>query len=104
MADPIHQFEVIDLVRLGKVGSTSIALTNSALYMGLAVAITAAVMLGATAGRSIIPGRMQSVAELAYEFVENIVRYNMGDDGMRFFPLVFSLFMFILVLNVVGLI
>jgi F-type H+-transporting ATPase subunit a len=104
MADPIHQFEIIDLVRLGKVGSTSIALTNSALYMGLAVGITAALMLGATAGRSIIPGRMQSIAELAYEFVESIIRDNMGEEGMRFFPLVFSLFMFILVLNVVGLI
>jgi len=104
MADPIHQFEVIDLVRLGKVGSTSIALTNSALYMGLAVGITAALMLGATAGRSVIPGRMQSVAELAYEFVESIIRDTMGEDGMRFFPLVFSLFMFILVLNLVGLI
>jgi len=104
MADPIHQFEVIDLVRLGKVGSTSIALTNSALYMGLAVGITAALMLGATAGRSVIPGRMQSVAELAYEFVASIIRDTMGEDGMRFFPLVFSLFMFILVLNLVGLI
>jgi F-type H+-transporting ATPase subunit a len=105
MADPIHQFEVVDLVRLGKVGSTSIALTNSALYMGLAVGLTAALMLGATAGRSVIPGRMQSIAELAYEFVEKkIVRDIMGDDGMRFFPLVFSLFMFILVLNLVGLI
>jgi F-type H+-transporting ATPase subunit a len=104
MADPIHQFEITDLVRLGKVGSTSIALTNSALYMGLAVGITAALMLGATAGRSIIPGRMQSIAELAYEFVEGIIRDNMGEDGMRFFPLVFSLFMFILVLNLVGLI
>jgi F-type H+-transporting ATPase subunit a len=104
MADPIQQFEVIDLVRLGKVGATSIAVTNSALYMGLAVGITAALMLGATVGRSVIPGRMQSVAELAYEFVESIIRDNMGEDGMRFFPLVFSLFMFILVLNVVGLI
>jgi F-type H+-transporting ATPase subunit a len=104
MADPIHQFEITDLVRLGKVGSTSIALTNSALYMGLAVGITAALMLGATAGRSVIPGRMQSIAELAYEFVEGIIRDNMGEDGMRFFPLVFSLFMFILVLNLVGLI
>jgi F-type H+-transporting ATPase subunit a len=104
MTDPIHQFEIIDLVRLGKVGSTSIALTNSALYMGLAVGITAALMLGATAGRSVIPGRMQSIAEVTYEFVANIIRDTMGEAGMRFFPLVFSLFMFILVLNVVGLI
>jgi F-type H+-transporting ATPase subunit a len=104
MADPIHQFEIVDFVRLGKVGATSISLTNSALFMGIAVGITAALMLGATAGRSVIPGRMQSIAELVYEFVESIIRDNLGEDGLRFFPLVFSLFMFILVLNVVGLI
>src|SRR5579862_7039004 len=104
MADPIHQFEIVDLVHLGKVGAANIALTNSALLMGIAVGITAALMLGATAGRNIVPGRLQSVAEIAYEFVESIIHDNMGEDGMRFFPLVFSLFMFILILNVVGLI
>jgi F-type H+-transporting ATPase subunit a len=104
MADPIHQFQIVDLISFGKVGASPIAFTNSALYMGLAVGVTAAIMLGATVARSVVPGRMQSVAEITYEFVENIIRDTMGEDGMRFFPLVFSLFMFLVVSNVIGVI
>jgi len=104
MADPIHQFQIVNYFSLGKVGSVSLAFTNSALYMGIAVALTAALMIGATAGRQLVPGRMQSIAELAYEFVADTIRNTIGEEGMRFFPLVFSLFMFILISNVVGLI
>jgi F-type H+-transporting ATPase subunit a len=104
MADPIHQFEIVNYFSLGKIGPVDFAFTNSALYMGIAVGITAALMLGATARRQLVPGRMQSIAELAYEFVADIIRSNIGEGGMRFFPLVFSLFMFILISNVVGLI
>ena len=103
MADPIHQFQIVDLLPLGKVGSIHLAFTNSAFYMGVAVGITAALMLGAPR-RQLVPGRMQSVAELTYEFVADTIRNTIGEGGMRFFPLVFSLFMFILVSNVVGLI
>jgi F-type H+-transporting ATPase subunit a len=104
MADPIHQFQVVNYFTLGKIGSIDIAFTNSALYMGIAVGLAAALMLGATAGRQLVPGRMQSVAELAYEFVADTIRNTIGEGGMQFFPLVFSLFMFILVSNMVGLI
>ena len=104
MADPIHQFQIVDLVPLGRIGSVHIAITNSAVFMAIAVGATAALMLGATARRQIVPGRMQSVAELAYDFVANTIRSTIGEEGMRFFPLVFSLFMFILVSNMVGLI
>ena len=72
--------------------------------MGVAVGITALLMLGATAGRRIVPTRIQSVAELSYEFVADTIRNIIGEEGMRFFPLVFSIFMFILVTNMVGLI
>ena len=102
MADPIHQFQVVNYFTLGKVGSVNLAFTNSALYMGVAVALTAALMLGA--GRQLVPGRMQSIAELAYEFVADTIRNTIGEGGMQFFPLVFSLFMFILISNMVGLI
>jgi F-type H+-transporting ATPase subunit a len=102
MIDPIHQFQIIDYVPLGKIGATSIAFTNSALYMGIAVAIICLLMLGATAARRLVPGRMQSVAELTYEFVESIIRDTMGEAGMQFFPLVYSLFMFILITNLIG--
>jgi F-type H+-transporting ATPase subunit a len=104
MADPIHQFQIVDYFSLGKIGPVNLAFTNSALYMGIAVALTAALMLGATAGRQLVPGRMQSIAELAYELVADTIRNTIGEGGMRFFPLVFSLFMFILISNVVGLI
>jgi len=104
MEDPIHQFEIINYFSLGKIGSVNFAFTNSALYMGIAVGLTAALMLGATAGRQLVPGRMQSIAELVFEFVENMIRNTIGEGGMRFFPLVFSLFMFLLVSNLVGLV
>src|SRR5215470_16830585 len=104
MADPIHQFQIVNYFSLGKIGSVDFAFTNSALYMGIAVGLTAALMLGATAGRQLVPGRMQSIAELAYEFIADMIRNTIGEGGMRFFPLVFSLFMFILVSNLVGLI
>jgi len=104
MADPIHQFQIVPLIPLGKIGTVSFAVTNSAFYMALAVGLTAALMLGATTRRQMVPGRMQSLAELAYEFIADTIRSTMGDGGMRFFPLVFSLFMFILISNVVGII
>ena len=104
MADPIQQFQIVELVPLAKIGSVTIAFTNSAFYMALAVALTAGLMLGATARRLIVPDRMQSVAEIAYEFVADTIRNTIGEGGMRFFPLVFSLFMFLLVSNVIGLI
>ena len=104
MADPIQQFQIVELVPLAKIGSTTIAFTNSALYMAVAVALTAGLMLCGTARRLIVPDRMQSVAEIAYEFVADTIRNTIGEGGMRFFPLVFSLFMFLLVSNVIGLI
>ncbi len=102
--DPIHQFEIVNLFTLFKVGDTSIAFTNSALYMVIALGVIALLMVGATGSRALVPGRMQSVAEMSYEFVANTLRSSAGTEGMRFFPLVFSLFMFILVLNVIGII
>src|SRR5580698_4914678 len=104
MADPIHQFQITPLLPLGRAGGSHLDFTNSSFYMVLAVGIPAALMLGATASRRIVPNRIQSVAELAYEFVADTIRNTIGEGGMRFFPLVFSLFMFILVSNIVVLI
>jgi F-type H+-transporting ATPase subunit a len=104
MADPIEQFQIVNLIPLAKIGATTIAFTNSAFYMAVTVGVTAALMLGATSRRLVVPNRMQSVAELTYEFVADIIRNTIGEGGMQFFPLVFSLFMFILISNVVGLI
>jgi F-type H+-transporting ATPase subunit a len=103
-ADPIHQFEIHKIFSLGMFGGHEIAFTNSSLYMVIAVLLIALLLVGATSGRSLVPGRMQSVAELSYEFVATTIRSTAGSEGMKFFPLVFSLFMFILVANIVGLI
>src|SRR4051794_19107398 len=102
MADPIHQFELKTIHSLGKIGGTEIAFTQSSLYMLIAVGVITLFMLWGTSGRGMVPGRIQSMVELAYEFVANTVRSSAGLDGMKFFPLVFSLFMFILTLNLAG--
>jgi F-type H+-transporting ATPase subunit a len=103
-ADPIHQFQITKYFTLGHIGGQEIAFTNSSLYMFAAVAIISLLMIGGTARRQLVPGRLQSLAELSYEFVATTIRSSAGSEGMKFFPLVFSLFMFILVSNLVGII
>lgn len=102
--DPIHQFELKSLVSLGHIGHQEIAFTQSALYMFAAVGIIALLTIVATAGRAVVPGRMQSLAEILYEFIADTVHQATGDKEQRFLPLVFSLFMFVLVLNMFGMI
>src|SRR5437899_4862315 len=102
--DPIHQFQIKNLLPIARVGGIEIAFTNSALYMLIGLLVILLLMLGATAPRALVPGRLQSVAEMSYEFVATTLRNTAGTEGMKFFPLVFSLFMFILVLNVIGII
>src|SRR5215212_2132422 len=104
MADPIHQFEINKIFTVGHIGGHEIAFTNSSLYMVISVGLIAALLVGATSSRSLVPGRLQSMAELSYEFVATTIRSTAGSEGMKFFPLVFSLFMFILVANIIGLI
>jgi len=102
--DPIEQFQIHNLFPIAKIGHTEIAFTNSAAFMLAAVvAITAFLVIG-TAKRSLVPSRLQSAAEIAYEFVATTVRSTAGSEGMRFFPFVFTLFMFILTVNFIGLI
>jgi F-type H+-transporting ATPase subunit a len=102
--DPIHQFAIKELFSLGTIGGHPIAFTNSALFMFIAVGLSALLMLGATSSRAVIPGRWQSVAEAIYEFVASTVRSSAGNEGMRFFPFVFSLFIFVLIANLLGMI
>ncbi|MGX9394006.1 F0F1 ATP synthase subunit A (plasmid) [Nitrobacteraceae bacterium UC4446_H13] len=104
MADPIKQFEIVPLVNLGKIAGHEIAFTNSAAYMMLTVALSAGFMLLGTRSKALVPGRWQSTVEILYEFVLKILRDITGEHGMRFFPLVFSLFMFVLIANLVGLV
>ncbi len=103
-ANPIEQFEIHEYFPVIKIAGHQIAFTDSAIFMLLALALTAALMLGATAGRRLIPTRLQSVAELLYEFVAGMIRSTAGEQGLKFFPLVFSIFMFVLITNLIGLV
>ncbi len=100
--DPIHQFQINQLLAID-VGGIDFSFTNSSLFMVLTVAATSAFLVFTTSGRGLVPGRWQSVSEMSYEFVASTLRSSAGTEGMRFFPLVFSLFMFVLVANLVGL-
>jgi F-type H+-transporting ATPase subunit a len=101
--DPMHQFEISKIVELKLLG-TDISFTNSSLWMVIVVAVVSLITLVGTSSRSIVPGRLQTLAEMAYEFVANLLTGVTGKEGMRFFPLVFSLFMFVLTANFLGLI
>ena len=102
--DPIHQFQIHNMLPITTIGGAQIHFTNSAIFMLATVAITVALLLGTTVGRRLVPTRLQSLGELSYAFVANTIRSTAGEQGMMFFPLVFCLFMFILVSNMLGLI
>ena len=99
--DPIHQFSIHPVVSI-QVAGHDVSLTNSGLYMLLAVALTCLlVAIGARGGPG-VPGRMQALAEMSYEFIAGMVRSAAGEAGMRFFPFVFAIFFFVLLSNLVG--
>ena len=102
--DPIHQFNINDIFTIGHIGGQTIAFTNSSAYMFGTVAIISLLMIGGVSQKQLVPGRVQSMAELCYEFVANTIRSTAGREGMRFFPLVFSIFMLVAVSNLIGII
>ena len=99
--DPIQQFQLSKLIPL-ELGGLDISFTNSSLFMVATVVATSGFLLWSTGGRGLIPSRMQSLSEIAYEFIASMLRDSAGSEGMRFFPLVFSLFLLIFVANMFG--
>jgi F-type H+-transporting ATPase subunit a len=101
--DPIHQFSIRPIVSLHPFGIDA-SFTNASLFMVIVVLAVAALMLLGTRARALVPGRLQTIAEMAYDFV--VTTLHMADlhDGMRFFPFVFTLFLFVLFCNLIGLI
>jgi F-type H+-transporting ATPase subunit a len=100
--DPIHQFTVEPIISLHPFGVDA-SFTNASLFMVFVVAAVCVIMLIGTAGRALIPNRLQAAAEISYEFVASTVRSTGGTEGMQFFPLIFSIFMFVLFCNLWGL-
>ena len=100
---PLEQFEIKELVPL-EIAGNDISFTNSALMMVLTVAVICLIMIIGTRKRAMVPGRFQAAAEISYEFVANLIRDTVGSEGRRYFPFVFTLFMFILVGNMLGMV
>lgn len=98
---PLQQFEIKELVPI-EIGGNSLAFTNSALMMVIAVTLILMLMMLGTRKRAMVPGRWQSAAELCYEFVANLIRDTVGNEGRKYFPFIFTLFMFILFGNMLG--
>ncbi|MBA67694.1 MAG: F0F1 ATP synthase subunit A [Rhizobiales bacterium] len=101
--DPIHQFHLNDLIHVD-IGGLDLSFTNSSLFMVIVAVVTAGFLYLTTANRGLVPTRLQSISEMSYEFVASMLRDGAGSQGMRFFPFVFSLFMFILVANLIGMV
>jgi F-type H+-transporting ATPase subunit a len=103
VASPLQQFEIKPLARL-EVGGMDVSFTNSSLFMMIVImAVTLFMVLGMRK-RAMVPGRWQSTVELFYEFIAGLVRDNVGSAGRPYFPFIFSLFMFILFANCIGLV
>ncbi len=98
---PIHQFSIHPVISI-QVAGHDVSLTNSGLYMLLAVALACLLVALGARGGSGVPGRMQAMAEMAYEFIAGMVRSAAGEAGMRFFPFVFAIFFFVLFSNLIG--
>ncbi len=100
--DPMHQFEVQPIIELPTLAGIDTSFTNSSLWMVLAVGLSGMFMLMASSRTALVPGRLQLMGEMAYGFVANMIKENVGTEGMRFFPFIFSLFLFILFCNMLG--
>ena len=102
--NPLEQFNIKVLSDPIMVAGYDVSFTNSSLLMVLAVASVTVFMIAGMSKRALVPGRWQSLSELSYEFIANMIKDNVGSAGRKFFPFIFTLFMFILFGNLLGLI
>jgi F-type H+-transporting ATPase subunit a len=103
MASPLEQFEIKAIAPI-EVGGLDISFTNSSAAMVAAVVLGSALLVLGMSRASVVPGRLQSIAEMSYEFVAGLLSDTVGAEGKRYFPFVFTLFMFVLIGNLLGMI
>lgn len=99
--DPISQFDVKTFQKLD-LGGWDISITNAAVFMLLATVLVAGFFFMAARKAELVPGRVQSLGEMSYEFIADMIRSTAGEDGLKYFPFVFTLFFFILAANLIG--
>lgn len=100
---PLEQFTIKRHFHLD-LGTVDASFTNSSVSMVIVVILISALMIWGMSRRAMVPGRLQSTAELAYEFIAGMVQENIGAKGKKYFPFIFSLFMFILFSNMLGMV
>ncbi len=100
---PLSQFKIEEIFSV-KLGGLDASFTNASMAMVVTVLLISGFLILASRPAALVPGRFQLMAELCYEFVADMVRSNCGTAGMKYFPWVFSLFMFVLVGNLVGMV
>lgn len=101
--NPLHQFEVA-VVHPLEVAGLHLHITNQAVWTGIVVALLTLLFVWGVRKPALVPGRLQAFVEMTYEFIHNLVKDNTGEEGLRYFPLVFTLFLFLAGLNVVGMV
>jgi F-type H+-transporting ATPase subunit a len=100
---PLHQFELQRWVPIS-IGGLDLSINKAVVFMWVVIAVAAVLMVMAGSSRKLVPGKLQSLAEMMVDFIRTMIMETMGKDGMRFFPLVATLFVFILFSNYIGLI
>jgi F-type H+-transporting ATPase subunit a len=100
---PLHQFELHNWIPIS-IGGLDISINKAVIFMWVVITVAAILMIMAGSSRKLVPGKLQSLAEMMVEFIRSMILDTMGKEGMRFFPLVATLFVFILFSNYIGLI
>jgi F-type H+-transporting ATPase subunit a len=100
---PLEQFEIHPILPIS-IGGLDISFTNSALWMAIAVLLVYTLVMLGSRNASMVPGRLQALVELSYEFIGDMVGSTVGKEGRRYFPFIFTLFMFILFGNLLGMV
>ena len=102
MANPLEQFEVKTLIPL-RIGNVDVSFTNSSLFMVLAVVVSTLFFALCLRKRAIVPSTAQTIPEGIYGFIRGLIKENIGDEGLKYFPFIFSIFLFVIFGNILGL-
>ena len=100
---PLHPFELHNWIPIS-LGGLDISINKAVVIMWVVVSLVAVLMVRAGSARKLVPGKLQNLAEIMVDFIRSIIMDTMGKAGMRFFPLIATLFLFILFCNLIGLI
>lgn len=103
MASPLEQFEISPIVPI-QLGSVDVSFTNSSLWMVITVVVAGGTLAIAAGRGAMVPGRLQSIGELLYEFIVGLIKETIGAEGRKYFPIIFTIFVFVLTGNLLGMV